>query len=160
MEGKARWPTNVALVGSVLAILGAALDFYSSYQIMSYPTTGMMESSQAATVWGVGLASLGVLLLIMAVAGVSSLGAGRMALFGTLMTVYGVLMLFLGAAMDFGVSPAMQMASLTGLGMLVVGAVMMVNGFMMLRSGRTPAPDPWRSTRVPDAAKALAVPGE
>jgi len=69
-------------------------------------------------------------------------------------------MLFLGAAMDFGVSPAMQMASLTGLGMLVVGAFMMVNGFMMLRSGRTPAPDPWRSTRVPDALKALAVLGE
>jgi hypothetical protein len=137
MEVKAKGLTNAILVGLVLAILGAALDFYSSYQIMSYPTAGMMESSQPATAWEVGLASLGVLLVITAVVGISPLRAGRMALFGALMTIYGVLMLFLGAAMDSGISPAMQTATVAGLGMLAVGVLMVVNGLMMLRPMKT-----------------------
>jgi hypothetical protein len=136
MDRKVKGQTNAAVVGLVLAVLGAALDFYSSYQIVSYPTMGMMEPSQSATVWGVGLATLGVLLLITAIAGVTSFAVGRMALLGALMTLYGILMLFLGIAMDFGVSPAMQTATLAGVGMLAIGVLMVVNGYMMLRQRR------------------------
>jgi hypothetical protein len=134
----------IALVGLALALIGAALDFYSSYEIMSYPTmtVGMAEGTLSATIWGVGLAALGVLLVATAAASFSSFGADRMALFGGIMVVYGVVMLLVGATMDASISPAMQTASLTGLGMLVVGAVMVVNGSMMLRGGRAPASGP------------------
>jgi hypothetical protein len=136
----AKGPTNAAVASLVVSVLGAALDFYSSYRILSYPTMGMMEPSQSATVWGVGLASLGVVLLVTASAGVSSFGVGRMALLGALMAIYGVLMFFLGAAMDLGVSPGMQTAMLAGVGMLAVGVLMVVNGYMMLRQRRVPRP--------------------
>ncbi len=52
------------------------------------------------------------------------------------MVVYGIAMLLIGATMDAGTSPAMRSATLTGLGMLSVGALMLVNGSLMLRSGR------------------------
>lgn len=132
---------TIALVGLALALIGAALDFYSSYEIMSYPAmmVGMAEGTLSATIWGVGLAALGVLLVATAAASFSSFGADRMALFGGMMVVYGVVMLLVGATMDAMISPAMQTASLTGLGMLVVGAVMVVNGSMMLRGGRAAA---------------------
>lgn len=140
MDGGSGGPRGTAVAGLVLAVLGAALDLYSSYRVVSYPTTGMMVSSQPAAAWGVGLASLGVLLLATAAAGASSLGVRHMAFFGALMTIYGVVMLFLGVAMDSGISPGMQTAALAGAGMLLVGALMAVNGLMMLRPRMVLAP--------------------
>ena len=138
-------PGTTALLGLALALAGAALDFYSSYEILSYPAMAadamwMAEGTLSGTVWGVGLAVLGVLLVATAAAGLSSLGAGRMARFGVAMAVYGAVMLLVGAAMGAGISPAMQTASITGLGMLAVGALMVANGAMMLRKGSTPPP--------------------
>jgi hypothetical protein len=134
-------PGMMALVGLALGLAGAVLDFYSSYEIMSYPaaTMGMaLGVAVSGAIWMAGLVALGVLLVATAVASFSSFGASRMALFGGMMVVYGVVMLLVGATMDAGISPAMQTASFTGLGMLVVGAAMVANGSMMLRSGSAP----------------------
>ena len=103
---------------------------------MSYPTMGTMVSSQPATAWWAGLASLGVLLLVTASAGVAADGARRMALVGAFMAVFGVVMMLLGLAMDLGASPAMETANVAGPGMLVVGILMVANGLVMLRPGR------------------------
>ena len=132
-------------LGFGLGILGAALDFYSSYQILAGSTTDEMgmtaaQSAPSGTAWGVGLASLGLLLAVTALVGASAMGARRMSLFGTLMVAYGVVMVIIGAAMGAGASPTMQTASLTGSGMLAVGALMVANGALMLRKGKTPTP--------------------
>ena len=140
-SGGAMKPGTTALLGLALALAGAALDFYSSYEILSYPAMAAdAMGTPSGTVWGVGLAVLGVLLVATAAAGLSPLGAGRMALFGSIMAVYGAVMLLVGAAMGAGISPAMQTASVTGLGMLAVGALMVANGAVMLRKGGTPPP--------------------
>jgi hypothetical protein len=136
--GMTKKPGTMALVALALGLAGAALDFYSSYEIMSYPATTMGMASGVAvsgTIWVAGLTALGVLLVATAVASLSSFGASRMALFGGMMVVYGVVMLLVGATMGAGMSPAMQTSSFTGLGMLMVGAAMVANGSMMLKSG-------------------------
>ena len=145
MEGNVRGPDGAVLVGVVLGVLGAALDFYSAYRLAAPEIStmgGMPAYSSSGTAWGVGLAALGVLLLVTAAAGASSLGEGRMGLFGGLMVAFGSIMLLVGAAMGLGVSPSMQTAAFAGLGMLAVGVLMVANGSVMLRAEGRGMPRP------------------
>jgi hypothetical protein len=133
----------LGIVGVFLAVAGALLDFYSGYLILaqSAMTTndiGMVipQYAPSALGWGAGILVLGVVLLVTALAIVTSFGMGRMKTLGALMALYGILMLFIGVSMYWGVTPMMQRAALPGLGMLVVGALMVFNGAVM-RGPRT-----------------------
>lgn len=130
----------LGILGVFLAVAGSLLDFYSGYLILAQPITmtndmGMVISQYAPYVlgWGAGILALGVVLLVTALALVMSFGMGRMKILGALMALYGVLMLFIGISMYWGVTPMMQRATLPGLGMLVVGALMVFNGAAMRR---------------------------
>ncbi|HEY6282721.1 MAG TPA: hypothetical protein VIW22_02225 [Nitrososphaerales archaeon] len=130
---------SVGLFGVFLAVAGSILDFYSGYQILSQSTTNVMgmvvmQYTSSGLVWGVGVILLGAALIITAPAVVSSFGMRRMRTFGTLMVAYGIIMLFVGISMYRGVTPMMQGITLSGLGMLVVGPLMVFNGVMMWRS--------------------------
>ena len=50
------------------------------------------------------------------------------------MVVYGVVMLFIGALMYLGYTATMEGATFSGVGMLAVGLLMVVNGALMSRS--------------------------
>lgn len=138
-------PGGERLVGVFLALTGAFLDFYSGYQILTQSAMvnnemGMVlaQYTTSGLAWGVGLLALGAVLLVTALASATSLGTNHMRTLGALMALYGVVMLFVGASMYGGVTPTMQGATLSGLGMLAVGTLMVLNGFLMRRSGRMP----------------------
>lgn len=130
------------LFGFVLGLVGASLDLYSGYQLMSEPAQNFMSIPNAGMLTvqyigsgfplGVGIATLGVLVFASAVASISTLGAAHMRVFGALMIVYGLFMLLTGSSMG-GMASAMGPGSLLGFGMLLVGGLMAINGFMMLR---------------------------
>ena len=130
------------LFGFVLGLVGASLDLYSGYQLMSGPAQNSMPIPNAGMLTvqyvgsgfplGVGIATLGVLVFASAVASISAFGASHMKAFGALMIVYGLLMLLTGSSMG-GMASAMGSESLLGFGMLLVGGLMTINGFMMLR---------------------------
>ncbi|MDA4119019.1 MAG: hypothetical protein OK436_00345 [Thaumarchaeota archaeon] len=131
--------SSVGLFGVFLAVAGSILDFYSGYQILAQSTTNdmgmvVMQYTSSGLVWGVGIIILGAALVITAPAVVSSFGMRRMRTFGTLMVAYGIIMLFVGISMYRGVTPMMQGITLSGLGMLVVGPLMVFNGAIMWRS--------------------------
>ena len=123
----------------MLAVAGSLLDFYSGYQILAQSTTNemgmvVMQYTSSGLLWGVGVIVLGAALVITAFAEVSSFGMRRMGTFGTLMVAYGIIMLFVGVSMFRGVTPMMQGITLSGLGMLAVGPLMVFNGVIMWRS--------------------------
>ena len=83
--------------------------------------------------WGIGVVALGAAVLATALLGATSYGRRRMRAFGYLMASFGVLMLFVGVSMYTGVTPAaMQAAQLSGIAMLIVGALMMFSGALMV----------------------------
>lgn len=134
---------SAGLFGVFLGLAGALLDFYSGYQILT--ASAMMTNEMGMTVtqytpsglaWGVGLSALGVMLLVTAIATVTSLGMRHMKSIGALMILYGVIMLVIGVSMYSEVAPMMGGAALSGPGMLVVGALMVVNGAVMRRPPR------------------------
>jgi hypothetical protein len=124
--------------GLVLGLVGALLDFYSAYLLytanpMVLNEQGMAVQSGAGVVWGFGIAALGVVLAVTVVGAVLTKGLDRMKDFGALMVVYGVVMLFVGGYMLTGLGPMMQGTLFPGIGMLVVGALMILNGGLMAR---------------------------
>jgi hypothetical protein len=131
--------SGVGLLGVFLAVAGSILDFYSGYQILAQSATNdmgivAMQYTSSGLAWGVGIIILGAVLVVTAPAVVSSFGMRRMRTFGTLMVGYGVIMLFIGISMYRGVTPMMQGITLSGLGMMVVGPLMVFNGAVMWRS--------------------------
>jgi hypothetical protein len=122
-------------LGGVLGFVGALLDFYSGSLLLA-GTSEMGTVTQSGggidAVWGVGMTALGVVLIVTALAEILPYGAQRMGDFGALMGLYGIVMLFVGSMMYAGLT-SMQ-GTLPGLGMLVVGALMVVNGAAMRRT--------------------------
>lgn len=116
------------VAGFVLGLAGAVLDFYSGYQLTTQP--GMMGAAQ---VWGIGVLLLGTVLAVTTLASLPG-GSRRMKDFGGLMVVFGFAMLFIGVAMYLGYTSMMQAAVPSGVGMMVVGALMVANGTLMSRS--------------------------
>jgi hypothetical protein len=132
-----------AIAGLVLGVVGALLDFYAAYSIISQSAAtgeamGVMvtQYSPYGLAWGAAVLVLGALVAASAVLGVTSLGMRRMGMMGTLMAAYGVAMLLVGAAMSSGAVQMMGGALASGIGMLVVGALMVANGAWMRRGGR------------------------
>jgi uncharacterized membrane protein len=100
----------------------------------------IIEYNSSVLSWGIGVLVQGAAVLITALASLVSLGMRRMNLFGALMIVYGMAMLFVGDAMLTGLAPMTMTEGytlLSSLGMLVVGALMLLNGFMMNRRRKT-----------------------
>lgn len=143
--------------GLGLAIAGAILDFYSGsifFSISVSTTSTMMGAttihhSVAAEGWGIFLVALGVLLVLTAVLNlIASFGMKHMALFGILMMGYGAVMLVVGALMYFGVTPMMSqqyyIVLVSSFGMFAIGALMVVNGALMVRRKGMVMPVPLR----------------
>jgi len=135
---------RILVIGFILGIAGALLDFYSSYSFFmaSEVTTSsmgvtIMRYNNSSIGWGVVFAVLAAGLACTAVANISSVGMRRMSLFGGLMIVYGVVMLALSLLMYSGITPMMQQNSLviSSVGMFVVGALMSANGWLMRGNG-------------------------
>ncbi|HZW84855.1 MAG TPA: hypothetical protein VFE91_03000 [Nitrososphaerales archaeon] len=123
------------VLGVVLGLAGALLDFYSGYLILTQSGMGgMLGGTVTGLAWGVGISVLGVMLLVTAVASTMPVGRQRMKAFGGMMLLYGFVMLLIGASMYSGVTPMMTGATTSGVGMLAVGALMIANGAMMSRS--------------------------
>ncbi|MDG6899145.1 MAG: hypothetical protein JRM88_01105 [Nitrososphaerota archaeon] len=130
------------LFGFFLGLVGASLDLYSAYQFMVGPSQNPMPAPAAGMLtiqfvgpgflFGVGGAALGIFVLASAAASISAFGAAHMRAFGGLMIVYGLLMVLTGSSMG-GMASAKGPESFLGFGMLLVGGLMAINGFMMLR---------------------------
>ncbi|MHB2036916.1 MAG: hypothetical protein ACYCPW_09290 [Nitrososphaerales archaeon] len=132
---------RITLSGFILGFAGAILDFSSGYLIFvqSMVTTNTMgvsmtEYNSFAVVLGIGLFVLGGLLIITAIASVSSFGNMRMRIFGLMMTVYGVVMLLIGELMYSRIAPMMAGSFLSSAGMFAVGFLMILNGVLMVRN--------------------------
>lgn len=124
-----------ALFGFVLGLVGGLLDFYSAYQFIAGGMGGSaMQYTSSGMAWGAGVAVLGVVVVTSAAVSVTPFGAEHMRAFGALMVAYGVLMLAVGFGMGGGTVSAMDPGSQTGFGMIMVGGLMAINGFMMLRA--------------------------
>ncbi len=122
--------------GVALSFAGAALDFTSG-SLISVSQSGldmMHTETTSGLVWTIVLYSLGALLALTGILSLTSLGMKRMQTFGGFMVAYGVVMLGLGGLM-FSIQ-LMQSPILLGGGMLIVGALMILNASVMLR-GRT-----------------------
>ena len=128
-EASPQRPGSAALFGLLLGFAGALLDFYSGYLLLAQQ--GM---SSAPEVWGAGILCLGAVLAVTALASVYPPWMGMMAEFGSLMIVYGLVMLFIGGSMLSGFISMMQGGTLSGIGMIVVGAFMLANGGWMRRA--------------------------
>jgi len=125
---------RMAALGLVLSLLGALLDFASGTAVLR--GLSMMEPmslQQTAIPWTISLYSLGIVLVITGLLGVSSVGLIRMRTMGFLMLLYGITMVGVGALMYEGYTPMMANTALLGLGMMGVGIVMLVNGVLMAR---------------------------
>ena len=99
---------------------------------------GMEVPSIGAFGWAPALYGLGGLLLVTGVLGVTRRGMRQMRVLGVSMLIYGLLMLTLGALMLARLTPAMQEATMLGIGMGIVGVSMLANGFLMMRHGALP----------------------
>lgn len=131
-----RGSRGVWAFGVALGAAGSLLDFYSAYLLLAHSTmvSGGMAAVDQGDVWGAGIAMLGVVLLVTALAAAASSGS-RMMDYGALMAVYGAVMLFVGGFMVLGLVGQMVVAtSVPGLGMLGIGALMLVNGALMRRA--------------------------
>lgn len=123
--------------GLALSLIGAILDFTSGTLIFgasSMPlerSMGMTAITMDANVWTTILYGLGGLLVITGIAGATRIGTGRMHLTGGIMTAYGVIMLIIGGLMFTRATPMMQSAEFLGIGMIVIGLAMIINGVTM-----------------------------
>lgn len=118
----------------VLGLIGAALDFYAGFLLFSQsmsPSNDMAMNDSAALAWGGGITAIGVVLAVTSVASLASGRSRNMKDLGALMLVYGSVMLFIGASMYLGLTSMTAGALLPALGMLVVGALMVLNGAAM-----------------------------
>jgi len=139
-SGVARYDSRV--LGVILGFAGALLDFYSGYLLLTNSGMGasdmgidtlIAQNNSIGLVWGVGVVALGVVLAVTALASLSP-AKTRMKDLGALMVVYGLAMLFVGGSMDAGITSMAQGALFPALGMLGIGALMIANGTMMLRT--------------------------
>ncbi|MGI0078468.1 MAG: hypothetical protein ACRECH_02485 [Nitrososphaerales archaeon] len=127
--------------GLVLGILGAALDFNSGYlfvsqSVMMTNDMGVMTThfDVPALEWGVVLFSLGALILGTSLVSATLFGMQRMRSFGVIMAVYGIAMLVIGSIMYSGMTPMMTGSTFSSIGMFAVGALMVINGVLMINT--------------------------
>ncbi len=132
--------SNLAVIGFVLGLVGAILDFSAATLIFRGPSSmsmggemGMQTMVNASVFWPILLYSLGAILIATGLLGVTKIGMGRMRLFGGLMILYGIVMLAVGGSMIFGVT-LMMSGMISGIAMLFIGSAMIGNGVLMVRN--------------------------
>ena len=131
------------VTGFIFGLAGALLDFASAYLIIAQSVT-MTQNGMGMTlteytnpsgiIWGVGLAALGIVLIVTAFVSLSSLSRKRMVTIGRLMFAYGIVMLLVGTSMLSGLTPMMAGSVPSSLGMFAIGVLMIFNGIAMGRS--------------------------
>lgn len=144
MRGGGKGRRSFAWGGGVfLGFAGAILDFFSSYLILAQSTASEMGTmagpSSSGIIWGIGIATLGVLLAVTSFALVLPVSGARMGEFGALMVAYGLVMLFIGASMYSGITAMANGALFPAVAMFVFGTLMIVNGVLMRRPHVQPA---------------------
>ncbi|MFQ6011982.1 MAG: hypothetical protein ACE5KG_07400 [Nitrososphaerales archaeon] len=132
-------PSNLAVIGFILSLVGAILDFSSGTLIFQGPSSmsmggemSMQPMISAGVAWPILLYSLGAILLATGLLGLTKIGKERMRLFGGLMVLYGIVMLVIGGAMIAGVT-LMMSGIISGVAMLFIGAAMIGNGSLMVK---------------------------
>ncbi len=118
----------VAYTGLAVSLLGAAIDLASGYSLASTAGVGMSGPSILPAVAVLGL---GAAVLIMGFLIVIPSMSGAMRRLGILMEVFGVIMALASARLP-------GMIEGLSIGMLIVGALMFLNGVLM--QGRSDAP--------------------
>lgn len=114
---------TVIYTGVALGVMGATIDFYSGY---SYLQGSGMSMAVGSLALGAALVALGVFVLL----------AGLLGLFGSMgnrMRAIGLVMEVAGVAMAVTSAWAPSMEEFNADAMLVVGALMFVNGLLMQR---------------------------
>ncbi|MEK0326072.1 MAG: hypothetical protein QQN63_10250 [Nitrosopumilus sp.] len=131
--------SNLAVIGFVLSLVGAILDFSAGTLIVRGPSSmsmggemGMQTMVNASVFWPILLYSLGVILIVTGLLGITKIAIGRMGLFGGLMILYGIMMLAIGGSMIVGVT-LMMSGMISGTAMLFIGAAMIGNGTLMVQ---------------------------
>jgi len=126
--------------GFMVGIIGGILDFASATTLLTSPT-------QPATMGATGtsldiplillLYLLGAAVILTSIFSIMSIGFRFGRWFSILMIVYGGVMMVLGWLMTAGSMQGTAEVALYGYGMLLVGALMLVNGGMMARTPMT-----------------------
>lgn len=93
-----------------------------------------MESPLPSYGWAAILVALGIAVIVTSILSVGSLGFRFTRLFSLLMVAYGFVMMIIGIAMSTGYIMANDVSEIYSLGMLLVGAGMVVNGVIMSRN--------------------------
>ncbi len=116
----------------MLGIIGGLLDFASATTIAL--NQGGMSSSPMVSgdAWAAVLAILGVVVVSAAVLSVTMTGVGHLKGFSLLMVAFGLLMAVVGSLMSAGTIEGSSV--IFSYGMVLVGALMAVDGVMMLRN--------------------------
>jgi hypothetical protein len=117
---------DVAYAGILLSFAGAALDVASGYTLTSMATDAMTGGGPS-TASMVFLYGLGTALAVAGLAMFMPGASGKMRLFGLVMEIFGVVM-----ALTSTFVPGMNAALSDG--MLIVGALMILNGALMQRN--------------------------
>ncbi|MDA4134031.1 MAG: hypothetical protein OK441_00485 [Thaumarchaeota archaeon] len=127
----------VSTSGFMLGVLGGLLDFASATSIaINQGGAGMMNGYLLSPdAWAFVLVGLGILVVAVAVLSVTSTGFMHLKGFSLLMVLLGFLMAVIGTIMSGG--SIQGASSIYSYGMIIVGALMAINGAMMLR---TPMP--------------------
>lgn len=94
----------------------------------------MDESAVPSYVWAAVLVVLGVAVITTSVLSVGTIGFRFARVFSLLMILYGFVMMAVGFAMSTGYIVSTDVSAIYSLGMLLVGAGMVVNGVMMMRN--------------------------
>lgn len=131
--------SNLAVIGFVLSVVGAILDFSAGTLIVRGSSSmsmggemGMQTMVTASVFWPILLYSLGAVLIATGLLGITKIGMGRMRLFGGLMILYGIMMLAIGGSMIVGVT-LMMSGLISGTAMLFIGSAMIGNGALMIK---------------------------
>lgn len=121
--------------GFILGLIGGVLDFASASLLLLGGSGGMMdESAVPSYVWAAVLVVLGVAVITTSVLSVGTIGFRFARIFSLLMILYGFVMMAVGFAMSTGYIVSTDVSAIYSLGMLLVGAGMVVNGVMMMRN--------------------------
>lgn len=110
------------------------LDFASASLLLLGGSGGVMESPLPSYGWAAILVALGIAVIVTSILSVGSLGFRFTRLFSLLMVAYGFVMMIIGIAMSTGYIMANDVSEIYSLGMLLVGAGMVVNGVIMSRN--------------------------
>lgn len=94
----------------------------------------MNDGSFPSYGWAVILVVLGIAVVLTSILSVGLMGLRFARLFSLLMVAYGFIMMAIGIAMSTGYIMSSDVSEIYSLGMLLVGAGMVVNGLMMSRN--------------------------